>query len=201
MENTESVQLSSDRVYRSLPSCVTLCCTSLLTSLPPTSQNYSLDSLLLLFPFPVLGLVRIACSDQFVQFYNRTQPGRLADAQRPCFLGLQKKLKEGIVGKKKVSALHQPKKVNECKISMRTHMCCAYITSAVGTYTCKLVISICTPPMMFPHTCGPAIETIKNEDLVNWVSKAILMALHCLDFVACPNFLTRVDAFSFFLND
>lgn len=145
MENTESVWLSSDRVYRFLPSCVVLCCASLLTSLPPTSQNYSLDSLLLLFPFHVLGLVHVACSDQFVRFYNRTQPGRLAVAQRPCFLGLQKKLKEGIVGKQKVSALHQPKKVNECKISMLTHVLHVYYISSRNLYMQTGYIHLYTP--------------------------------------------------------
>lgn len=131
--------VSSVIVRQGLSLSPILCCSVLYVSpnlasshLPKTTL---LDSFLLCFPFPVLGLVRIACSDQFVQFYNRTQPGRLADAQR-----LQKKLKEGIVGKKKVSALHQPKKVNECKMSTLTHVCCTYITSAVGTYTCKLFV-------------------------------------------------------------
>lgn len=40
----------------------------------------------------------------------------------------------------------------------------------------------------------------KNDHRVKWVSATIYVALHCLEFVACPHFLRGVDFFFLMIN-
>lgn len=117
----------------------------------PSFQNHSLDSPSLLppppFPWTCVPPPYVSGLPEQTSLFSFTIGPRLEGWQThkgpASLLRLQKKLKEGIVGAQKASALHQPrhegkKIMNACKISMQAHMFCTYITTETYTYPCKL---------------------------------------------------------------
>lgn len=182
---------------------------------PPTPfQNYLPRSIPRFFFPPSLSLdlrspLYVSVSPEQTGLLGFTIGPRLEGWQThkgsASLLGAARKLKEGIVEAQKASALRQTcmQKISACKMRMQTHICCTYITSKDSyMYPCKLCVSVPLfrlSPLMFSHTYIQACK--RNNEwmracVVNWVSKPIYVTLHCLEFVACPHFLTRVGVLS-----
>ena len=117
--------------------------------------------------------------------------------------GLQRKLKEGIVGTWRASALHQlwhagPQKKNECVQNEFTYV--AHTKQwYMPTFICANLSSLFSSSHWRSFICRQTTETIRNEAPVNWVTEPIYVALHCLAFVACSSL--PYGSRDLFLND
>lgn len=60
---------------------------------------------------------------------------------------------------------------------------------------CPCKLHLLPSPMLLYPTCRHANETM-SKALLNWVTKPIYVALHCLEFVACLHFLLRLGIVS-----
>lgn len=138
--------------------------------------------------------MRVQCLSRPVCSLSQKEPGWKAGGRtKPLLLycRLQRKLKEGIVARRKPLHYISPCRQNNEYINAKKHAMTHLLHFCAHSY---LYLHLHVLPVD-PFTHRPPIEPVKNGKPIKWVRGVLSVAVHCLEFVVCLNFLRREDAF------